>query len=362
MPTKPVRHFFPGGNTPQGFVSYYDYVISPAAKRIFILKGGPGTGKSTFMKRISKELSADGFAVEHHHCSSDNHSLDGVVIPELDIALIDGTSPHIVDPKNPGCVDEIIHLGDYWNEAGIVNHKTDILACNANIKNCFQRAYRLLRAARAVYDDWEAVNTAALNIAAANTVTADLLGAIFSEVQSVGYGKTRKLFASAITPNGPVHYLDSLIDFMPTRYIITGSPGTGKSSVVQRIAAEANSRGLDIELFYCPFDPLKPEHLIIPSLGVVVITSVEPHTVSINSAVKTVHMDECLTQPHAHSREIIEYDKNMYQELLAKAVVSIQQAKRLHDDLESYYIPYMDFAGIEELWQKTLERIRKYAN
>lgn len=363
MSTGVIRHFFPGGNTPQGFVSYYDYVISPTARRIFILKGGPGTGKSTFMKRMSKELNAAGFAVEHHHCSSDNQSLDGVVIPALDIAFIDGTAPHVVDPKNPGCVDEIIHLGDFWNEAGIVKHKTDILTCNAHIKVSFQRAYRLLRAARAVYDDWEAFNTAALDIAAANAITTDLIAAVFSGMQSVGSGKTRKLFASAITPNGSVHYLDSLANFMPVRYIITGSPGTGKSSAVQKVAAEATSKGLDTEIFYCPFDPLKPEHLIIPDLGVAVITSVKPHMIATDDAAKVVNMDECLNHTLlAHSQELIEYDNHMYQELFAKAIASIQQAKHLHDELESYYIPYMDFSGIEDLWKKTLDRVLVYAN
>ncbi|KYZ77911.1 hypothetical protein AXX12_16740 [Anaerosporomusa subterranea] len=363
MPTGSVRHFFPGGNTPQGFVSYYDYIISPNAKRIFILKGGPGTGKSTFMKRIGAEMNAAGFAVEHHHCSSDNNSLDGIVIPALEIAFIDGTAPHITDPKNPGCVDEIIHLGDYWNESDIVKHKTDILACNAKIKTSFQRAYRLLRSARALYDDWEAVNTAALNTATANVMAADLTAALFPSVQTVGSGKTRKLFVSAITPNGSVNYLNSLVGTMPSRYIITGAPGSGKSTIVQKIANAANEKGLDVELFYCPFDPLKPEHLIIPALGIAVATSIEPHTVSTDGAAKIVDMDNCLDQTVlANNQEATKYDKTMYHELFSKAVSSIYQAKQLHDELEQYYIPYMDFAGIEILWKKTLDRVLAYAN
>jgi len=34
-----------------------------------------------------------GYDVEFMHCSSDNNSLDGVVIPSLKIALLDGTAP-----------------------------------------------------------------------------------------------------------------------------------------------------------------------------------------------------------------------------------------------------------------------------
>ncbi|HWQ60991.1 MAG TPA: hypothetical protein VN521_01695 [Negativicutes bacterium] len=96
-----IRHLFPGGNTPQGFFSYYNYIIPADAARIFIMKGGPGTGKSTFMRRIGDAMLERGLDIEHHHCSSDNGSLDGVVIPALGVAFIDGTAPHVVDPGIP---------------------------------------------------------------------------------------------------------------------------------------------------------------------------------------------------------------------------------------------------------------------
>ena len=45
-----IRHMFPGGNTSQGFFSYYDYILGQEeANRIICIKGGPGVGKSTFM-------------------------------------------------------------------------------------------------------------------------------------------------------------------------------------------------------------------------------------------------------------------------------------------------------------------------
>ena len=48
-----VREFFPGGNTSLGFFSYYDYLVPPDATRIMIIKGGPGVGKSSFMKALA---------------------------------------------------------------------------------------------------------------------------------------------------------------------------------------------------------------------------------------------------------------------------------------------------------------------
>lgn len=93
-----VKHYFPGGNTSKGFYSLYRYIMPQnQAKRIFCIKGGPGTGKSFLMKKIGNQYLKKGYDIEYHHCSSDNDSLDGVVIKDLNIVFLDGTSPHVVD-------------------------------------------------------------------------------------------------------------------------------------------------------------------------------------------------------------------------------------------------------------------------
>ena len=33
-------------------------------------------------------------------------SLDAILIQKLGVVLLDGTSPHVVDPKDPGAIDE----------------------------------------------------------------------------------------------------------------------------------------------------------------------------------------------------------------------------------------------------------------
>jgi len=89
-----IKRVFPGGNTPQGFYSFYDQIITADATRIMVIKGGPGVGKSTFIKTIGEAMVKQGFDIEYHHCSSDNSSLDGLVVPAIGVAIIDGTAPH----------------------------------------------------------------------------------------------------------------------------------------------------------------------------------------------------------------------------------------------------------------------------
>ncbi|WP_371381562.1 PRK06851 family protein [Sporomusa aerivorans] len=360
MAGEKIKHVFPGGNTPQGFYSYYEYVIPVNATRIFLLKGGPGVGKSTFMKKIGQVMLERGYNIEHHHCSSDPNSLDALVIPALNIALIDGTSPHIVDPKHPGCVDEILNLGEYWDEAALIKHKAAILYYTKEISRSFQRAYRMLTAAKAVYDDWEAANSEAMIFSRANEKIAAVITNVFSGVNTVGYGKNRKLFASAITPAGPVNYIDSVSAGIPFRYILTGLPGTGKATLLAAVAAAAIAKGLDIETYYCPLDPQKIEHVIIPSLDTALLTSTPPHNLSASEAAATIDMNECLDQTIIDKlTAVTDYDRTAFWEFFGKAGSYIKEAKKLHDELEKFYIPNINFSGVDELWENTLARIVK---
>ena len=89
-----TAHIFLGANSARGFYSLYDQLLSGRFDDLLILKGGPGCGKSSFMRRVAEELCAAGHTPVYVHCSGDPDSLDGVIFPLLRTALVDGTAPH----------------------------------------------------------------------------------------------------------------------------------------------------------------------------------------------------------------------------------------------------------------------------
>ena len=84
MQTEPKVCFYLGANSPGGFYSLYDELLRPEeARSIYILKGGPGCGKSSLMRRVGAAMEEHGLDVEYIVCSGDPDSLDAVVIPAL---------------------------------------------------------------------------------------------------------------------------------------------------------------------------------------------------------------------------------------------------------------------------------------
>ena len=84
------QSYFLGANTAAGFVSLYGGFCRGAGDYLRIVKGGPGTGKSGFMRAIAREAARRGFDVELVRCSGDPDSLDGVYIPALRLGWCDG--------------------------------------------------------------------------------------------------------------------------------------------------------------------------------------------------------------------------------------------------------------------------------
>ena len=101
---KTEKNFFIGANTSSAFIDCAAQRLKSLDK-LFIIKGGPGCGKSTFMKAIADAANDAGYDVERVLCSADPDSLDGIFIPELHIAYVDGTAPHAAVPMRKKCLN-----------------------------------------------------------------------------------------------------------------------------------------------------------------------------------------------------------------------------------------------------------------
>ena len=155
------RKFFISANTADGLVSFFDGIIDAYdLKKLYILKGGSGIGKSTFIKNFAKafEANSPNNHIDYFYCSGDPASLDGAIITNLGIGIVDGTAPHILDPKYPGVIDEIVNLGEFIDETKIKTKaklKITIDAINKKKKMLYSQAFASLAEARKVHKELE---------------------------------------------------------------------------------------------------------------------------------------------------------------------------------------------------------------
>ena len=96
--------FFLGATTPAGFKGYFEPLRHEPGMQMYLIKSGPGCGKSTLMKRLARAAEQRGELTQRIHCASDPDSLDGVILPGQHRAIVDATAPHVVEPDAPGAV------------------------------------------------------------------------------------------------------------------------------------------------------------------------------------------------------------------------------------------------------------------
>ena len=78
--------------------------------QMYLIKSGPGCGKSTLMKRLARAAEQRGELTQRIHCASDPDSLDGVILPGQHKAIVDATAPHVVEPDAPGADEVVVSL------------------------------------------------------------------------------------------------------------------------------------------------------------------------------------------------------------------------------------------------------------
>ena len=352
------RYYFPGANTPEGFVSYYGDILSQnEACRIFCIKGGPGTGKSTLMKDIGSYYLQKGINVEFLKCSSDPASLDGLLVNDKNIAIIDGTSPHITDPVNPGAVDEIINLAEHLDSDMLIEDKRKIIDLSRTISETFAQAYVYLKCTDAVYRR--------LNDIYKKYICEDKLYELIMSISLPDKrnktGKKKRFFGSSITSSGLVNEFRSLTKEVRDIYLIEVPGGYKPSGIIDFLSGRIMNQGYDVEELYCPMKPNETaEHIISKEAGLALFTCNEYHGKDIFEPDKVRALIKADIMPITDTdKNMIEELKNVANENIGSAIKHLKIAKKKHDELENYYIKAMDFDAVNKIKEQIIKRINE---
>ncbi len=349
----PIRYFL-GANSSQGFYSLYDQLIDlEQANAVYILKGGAGCGKSSLMRRVAQRAQERSEPVEYIHCSGDPDSLDAIVLPHQKTAIVDGTAPHVAEPRYPGVVESYVNLGDCYDHDALQSVRPEIMGAMAGYKDCYKRAYRCLGAAGEIREDVRSIlYTEALEEKIAKRVQ----GILHREARadSHGSGRVTQRFLGAISHQGELTHYATADTLCKRIYVLEDSYGLAHYMLLPLLNG-LTAAGHDVIACPSPLFPEQMAHLIVPDLSLAFLSAppAEPYP---KRPYRRLHLD-AMIDPELlrRSKTRLRFSRKVSAALVEEAVGSLGQAKAMHDELEALYNPYVDFERV----YRTAEELAK---
>lgn len=328
---------FAGSNTCRGFFGYYDQLLK-RAQRSIILKGGPGVGKSTFIREAGKHLLQKGQTVQFFACSGDPDSLDALWAEECGLLIVDGTSPHMLDPLLPGAQDGIVNLGECLNEKQLENQKTEIRELSQDTTARFQQAYRYLQAAECLMQDAFHVYREATDPRHLQALQKELSVQICPRDEGEGFDT----FVQSITCKGTLQNPDLL---RADQIICLDLPwGFCAHDILSDLQIRSQVNHWQHTVYH---DPLNPDRIAHLQIGRTLFTT----AVMMDAPRYEIDLDKTVLAQHMNR---MSFNRAAYDLMLHQAYDALNEAKTLHDKLERCYIDAMNFDRLSEMRTRTI--------
>ena len=228
-----------------------------------------------------------------------------------------------------------------------------IRACMADHAACSQRARAYMRSAWALRRDSAAALRACMDEAHVARMQGALIAAVLqAEGERSDTPAVRPVITDAVTPKGE---LCLLTDGAQQRVIRLGRHfAMDLTPVLRALSHAAQAAGYDVEEHLSPMSPGSLLHLTIPALHTLVTTN---ETLACE---QTFDFAACVPAARLLRRECaLEQSRTDIARHMQCAVQAMAQAKQLHDELETFYVPNMDFGRWQTLLDETVASLKE---
>ena len=340
------KEYFAAMNSYRGFRSYYRDSFS--TERRYIIKGGPGCGKSTLMRRLADEAERRGLETELYYCSSDTNSLDGIVIKELGVAVFDGTAPHEEAASAPGWRDNLIDLGAFWNADMLRARQDDIIAASEAKAYSYRQAYAQLGMAgdastlrRRMLTD--CINAGALGKCAERIAERIARGDISREIPS-----SVQAVVGAFGMDGYV-YLPTLEDDTPAVIGIRDIHGAA-TLLLEQVCCQLGRRGIP---FIAGIDAPSGDICAVRASG----TTVTLRADIAGTSGRRMIGCRALLNTDRESEQALKRLDSLILHLRSRAAQHLGEVKKEHFILEEIYGEAMDYSKVDNCCNELIEKL-----
>lgn len=356
--------FFLSANTTEGFYSLYDNLYYPLdGWSCYILKGGPGTGKSTLMKKIAEKALKNGEKTEVIRCSSDPYSLDAVILPNLKNAVVDGTAPHNMDPIFPGVSDTIINLCDCWNEKILKKSGREIIDLSEKNSELHRKSQNYLKAYKIIDHQNKIIFKNSINFEKLGEYCETLIKKIFKKKSPIGSGQKTSRFITSMTPKG-VLSLTQTFDLKSSKiFVIEDNYSLAGNYLLQKIQEKAIDLKYDIISCLSPFNPKNElEALFIPELDISLVTKnssdSKEFTKKLENKFQKISLKKFInTEKISIHKNLLKFNNRICDEFLNESIKHLENALSVHDEIEKYYKSAMNYSKINKIADNIISAI-----
>lgn len=346
--------YYLGGTSPSGFCSKFIEQIKQPGFYTYILKGGPGTGKSTLMKKVAEAFS--DHPVSLYYCSSDIRSLDAVVIEDKKLIVVDGTAPHVFEAYYPGASQEVVNLGEFWDSEILRKHSAAIhylfdenLKYHARVR-CYIKALASLNA------DIYSIGDDALNREKLDGYISRLCRKAAGKKQSDEKGKISFKQLSAFTTE---NYSTKPLNGDYSVYLLRDEYFAGSDYFLRNVADYLVNQGCDVTVSECTMHHTPVfEHVFCESAGIAFMTSnflnrlEDPSAAAVNFG--RFYDKEIISA----KKQRLSFDRKAVLELSKEAADTLSAALAVHDELEKNYINAIDFKKLGSFTDKFIKSLK----
>lgn len=331
-----VRYVFTSSNTRRGFHTFIPQLLC-GLHRLYVLEGPLGSGQGVFIRQLGEDVLERGLCAEFWISASDPLNPEGILIPEMETAVVCSQLIESVAYKEIPLV-RFLDIASFMDQS-MLTRKTGVIEdLYEQIARCSQTASQHLLDAGRYSDAIKKITAAHINQMKMLEVADDLTTRIFDSP-----GKEKHYFASAVTAEGMINYIDTLSQACRKRYLFTGPAGSGKSAMIAAIADKARQKDLVVEYYYCGFDADSLTAIIIPNFQVALVdagflaVNLQPGDEIIDSQQYLDHYDlqQCGPQMAKWQRQNEKLLQEAQQQL-EKAQQKLAELKRIYETAADY--------------------------
>lgn len=350
--------YFLGAYTPQGYHSLYSELLPPhKAKSIYLLKGGLPQATDSLLRQLDSEAQARNYPTEQILSTANPNTLDALVIPSLQTAILDATAPHSLEPTNTGLIEHFINLDPCYNTQALQSIRDPLLTASQKYREANARILPCLTTAGELRET-------ILNVVTTEKLTEKLTkrakGILNREIKpkksSPEIGTITQRFLSATTSQGRLS-LHPTATLQATKIFQLWDSYHIAHALLLPLMTGAVNRGYHVTACLSPANPQRLEHLIIPELSLAFLTASPAQPIQTETdrkiRLETMIDSGLLKQNRARLRTY----RKMYQALLDEVILILADNNSLQENLQALYQPHFNDSTLSQITKSLGEEI-----